>query len=226
MPTLNKLTVALVAVCIACSARANPSLFGQLFSDVTHRGAALTDGEPAVGAAISLDTASGWFLGADGYRARRNSSGADLGSSVAGHVGWFKELSQQRALELSLAHRSFTGIDGWDYQELRADFHVSRDAAMTLSWSPDYYGRDAESLLLDGTWRLRLSDRAYASVRGGVGYLGGYLDSEYLWGEVGIGYAVKSFDVTVLATALTEEIATLLHSSDHTVALRISYQFF
>ncbi len=226
MRALNGFAVFLTTSCVANTTVADASLVGQLFSEVTHRGAALTDGEPALAAAVSWDTASGWFLGADGYRARRDTSSADLGASIAGHVGWFRELPRQRALELSVAHRAFPEADRWDYQELRADLHLSRDAAITLAWSPDYYGREAESWLLDGTWRLRFTDRAYASLRGGVGHLGGYVDSEYLWGEAGIGYAIGGFDLNLIATTLNDEIATVLQSSDSTVALRITYQFF
>ena len=205
------------------TAGAELSVEAQAFSEVVYRGASLTDGKPAIGATLSWDWRSGWFAGAGGYYASGTPSGASLNRNVRGYFGWFTDLGDTRAFELSLAHNEFVDVSGWSYTEARVDYHFSRVAALTLGWSPDYYGRDAASVIAAGVWQPSLSDRAYLILSAGAGYLSGSRDSTILWGEAGVGYATGRFNIAVSFNAVDQDSAEIFLTPRETVSLRVSY---
>ena len=216
----------LIFACTAPKAMASWSLEVDAQSDVVRRAIALTDGEPAIGARLDWDSRAGAFAGVSGYYAGGTPSGDALTRGLRAYGGWFFELADDRALELSFAHTRFPGVDNWDYSELRADYHLSPELGLTLAWSPDYFSRGATHTLLGGTWQPALGRSFYLSLAGGVGRLGGAFDETLWFGTVGVGFAAGRVDVRLSYSRLDDVSARVFLTERETIALRIGYLVF
>ncbi|MDJ0938432.1 MAG: hypothetical protein QNJ00_01580 [Woeseiaceae bacterium] len=205
-------------------ATADVTVEGHVFSEVVHRGAALSDA-PAAGMALSLDSASGWFAGLGGYYANGTPSGLALNRNVHGYAGWFREMGDEKAIEVSLAYNEFIDVTDWSYFEVRADYHLSAEASLTFAYSPDYYGRDGEHVLAAGTWRPALGERTYLHVSVGAGYIGGIWDEVIGYGEFGIGYSVGRADFSISFNEVDEDSGFIFATDRSNVAARVSYLF-
>ncbi len=193
------------------------------FTDAMSRGVALADGEPGVGLSADWDFDSGWFVGGGGYYAGGSPTGQSLTQNVHAHVGWFAELADERALELSLSHYAFPDVSDWSYSEARADLHLSHELSLTGAWSPDYYGRDASALVTGATWRPPLGRSAYLHTAGGMTFLGGRFDELTWYGEAGVGLKAGRFDLVLTYHRLDQTFADILLRPEDTVAFRINY---
>lgn len=207
-------------------AAADWSVDAHAFSELVHRGASLNKDRPAVGLTASHDWRSGAFAGASGFFADRAATGAALNEYLRIHAGWFSERRAGQALELSLAQNVFPSASDWSYVEARVDYHLSRRTSLMLALSPDYYGRDAPSLLTAVFWRPRLTDSVYALLTAGAGYLAGSRDAGIGWGEVGIGFSSGRFDVSASFNAVDSETTDIFRAPRQTVAARVSYRLY
>ena len=194
-----------------------------LFSDVVERGQSLTDGGPALGVSASYDAPAGWFAGLSGFYSNESPLDASRTRNWNAFVGWFHELDRDRAVELSVARSRFLDISNWDYTELRGSYHLNPELSASLTWSPDYYGRDADSVIVSGNWRPELSVSSYLLLAGGVGYLTGPWDTSIYYAEAGIGYRAGRFDVSLGLSAVDNESERIFATGRTTFALRLSY---
>ncbi len=212
-----------LACCLATPAIADETIDLHAFSDLVHRGASLTDGNPGLGVSASWDFPSGWFVGGGGHYAGGTPSGRQLTRGVHAYAGWFKTLSNERALELSLNRVEFIDVSNWSYTEIRADYHARPELGLTLAWSPDYYGR-AETLNAGVSWRPRLGTNAYALLAGGVGYVGDSVDDTTSWGQAGLGFNVQRFDIALSFNAVDRTTERVFLRPRETLALTVSYR--
>ncbi len=208
---------------VLASANAELTVEGHVFSDVVDRGIRLSDGDAAVGLSTSWDWQSGWFIGASGYYADGTPSGAALNRNLRGYMGWFHELDNGRAIELSLAFSDFPDVEGWNYREVRADYHLSQHSAVTLAYSDDYFDRGASAVFAEGTWKPELNDSTYLLLAAGAGSFSGSYDSTMVWGEAGLGVAFGRFDLAATFNVLDSDTADFLLRDAETLAVRISY---
>ncbi len=212
-----------VLVLLPVMAAAELSVEAHVFSEVVDRGRSLTDGGAAVGVSISYDAPSGWFTGAGGFYSDDSPWGASKTRNWNVFVGWFHELEGDRAVELSAFRNQFIDSGNWDYTELRGNYHLSPALSFSLAWSPDYYGRDANSIILVANWRPELSNSVYLVLSGGAGYLTGPWDTSIYHAEAGIGYRVGRVDVSLTLNAVDNDSERIFFTDSSTVALRLSY---
>ncbi len=220
---MRRSLVALVLLCASTAALAEWSLNAHADSELVHRGASLGEDKPALGVSGSFDWRSGWFAGGSAFYAGRPASGPQLNEYLRAHVGWFSELRDGRALELSVTRIEFPNADSWDYTEARGDFHLSHDTSLMVAFSPDYYGRDAGSLLVGGTWRPRFGSGLYVLVSAGGGYMAGSRDTGIAWGEAGVGFSTGRVDISAMIGAVDSASARILVTPESTVAVRVSF---
>ena len=217
------LIAAATQLLVSAPARAELTVEGHVFSDVVDRSIRLSNTDAAVGLSASWDWQSGWFVGASGYYAEGTPSGVALNRNLRGYLGWFRELDDGRAIELSVAFSDFPSVDRWNYRELRADYHLSQEAAVTLAYSDDYFDRGASAVFAEGTWKPQLNDSAYLLLSGGLGSFSGTYDSTMIWGEAGLGIALGRFDLAATFSVLDSDTADFLFRDTETLAVRISY---
>ena len=218
-----RLCTAVLALLLGSGANAELSVEASASSQVVDRGIAITDHDPVIGATATWNSTSGFFAGIGGYYGSESPSPTSLTKNLQGYVGWFLQTSDDSAVEISVAHAQFPDVSEWNYIETRVDYHWSREAAVTLAYSPDYYGRDASRALLAATWRPALGDDAYLHIAGGVGRMGGYYDNAMYYAEAGIGRTFGRFDVMLTASTLDDDTAFVLFRSETAIALRIGY---
>ncbi|MDJ0748987.1 MAG: hypothetical protein QNJ11_05860 [Woeseiaceae bacterium] len=204
-------------------ATAEVTIQAHAFTEVVDRGRSLTDGGAAVGASFSYDGAAGWFAGAGGFYSDDSPWGAPKTRNVNGFVGWFRELDGDRAIELSLVRNRFLDVDGWDYTEVQGSYHLNPELSLSLAWSPDYYGRDADSVIFAGNWQPELSPAAYLVFSGGAGYLSGIRDTAIYYAEAGIGYRAGRFDISATLSAVDSDSERIFVTDGSTLAVRLSY---
>ncbi len=205
------------------TAAAEFSLEAHVFSEVVDRGRSLTDGGAAVGASLSYDASSGWFAGGGGFYSDESPWGAPRTRNWNAFIGWFGELANGRALELSASRNQFRDVDGWDYTELRGNYHLNPELSVSLAWSPDDYGRDADHVIVAGNWRPELSEHVYLLLAGGAGYLSGPWDTDTYYAEAGIGVRAGRFDVSLTFGAVDDDAQRIFLTDSSTLALRLSY---
>ena len=215
--------LALVLLAWHTAADAEISAEAHVFSEVVDRGIALTDGEAALGASLTWDSSSGLFAGGGAFYSDGSPWRASRTRNYQAFVGWFRELGEARALEVSAFRSKFPDVENWDYNEFRADYHLNPEVSVTLAWSPDYYGRGAESLITAGSWRPELSDSAYLLLSGGAGRLASPLDTTIYFGQVGIGYRAGRFDTALSVSMVDSDTEQIFFTDDTTIALRLSY---
>ena len=220
---MHKRRTLLLLALLSHSAYAELSVEAHLFSDVIVRGQSLTEGGAAVGANVSYDDPAGWFGGVGGFYSNDSPLDASKTRNWNAFVGWFRELNGGRAVELSVVRSQFLDVSNWDYTELRGNYHLNPELSASLTWSPDYYGRDADSVIVSGNWRPELSASAYLWLSGGVGYLTGPWDTSVYFAEAGIGYRAGRFDVSLMLSAVDDDSASIFVTDDTSVALRLSY---
>ncbi len=220
---LARLAAITAITAIPADCLASESLDLHAFSDVVHRGVNLTDGNAALGFTAGWDFDSGWFLGGGGYYAEGEPTGRALVRNLNAHVGWFRSLGADSAVEVSLNRVAFIDVSDWSYTELRGDWHLSPSLSLMLAWSPDYYDR-APALNVGATWRPRLGDRSYLVFGGGPGRVGGRFDQTIAWGQAGIGIAIERFDLSLSYNVVDEDSALIFATPEDTVALRISFR--
>ena len=220
---LRAAALSVVSFLVSATAIASESLDVHAWSDVVHRGASLTNGNPALGFTASWDFDSGWFIGGGGYYADGEPSGSELVRNLNAHVGWFRTLGDERAVEASLKRVEFIDVSNWSYTELRGDWHLSPTFSLMLAWSPDYYGR-AEAVNVGATWRPRLGDNGYFVLAGGPGRLGGTYDQTIGWGQAGFGIGIERWDLALTYNVVDEDSAVIFATPRETVALRVSFR--
>ncbi len=223
MVTAFRTTIAALSCLLSLTCLASESLDVHAFSEVVHRGASLTNGNPALGFTASWDFDSGWFVGGGGYYADGEPSGRELVRNLNAHLGWFRSMGAEQAIEVSLSRVEFIDVSNWSYTELRGDWHLASSFSMMLAWSPDYYGR-AAAVNLGLTWQPRLGDKAYLVLAGGPGRVGGEFDETIGWGQVGAGIAVARFDMALTWNVVDDDTARIFLTPEDTVAFRISYR--
>ena len=157
---LAVLTAPVIAFLWEPVAAADYSIGAELASEIVHRGFAYGDQTPAGLVAVGVDWDNGWFIGAEGFDAA-GSEAQSLERGSSWYAGWFKPLANNEALGLSVRRYRFGGRFGplWDFDEWRADWHVSRRTTVSISYSDDYYGRDAAVWLPEISFASDLSDR-------------------------------------------------------------------
>ena len=222
MPTRTFLLLP-VFLLLPAMAAAELSIEAHVFSEVIERGQSLTDGGAAIGTSVSYDAPSGWFAGVGGFYSDESPWGAPKTRNWNAFVGWFRELDRDRALEISAFRNQFIDIENWDYTELRGSYHLDPELSVSLSWSPDYYGREADSFILAGNWRPELSASTYLLLSGGAGYLTGPWDTSIYYAEAGIGYRARRFDVSLTLNAVDNDSERIFFTDGSTLALRLSY---
>ncbi len=221
---MRRICVSLVAaLCAADAALAESTLQAHAFSEPVQRGASLTDGESAIGFSYDYNFENGLFAGLSGYYADGTPTGASLTRNLRGTFGWFTELDDERAVEVSVAWSEFPDVDDWNYAELRVDYLIEEDASWTFAWSPDFFDRDAANTIVGGNWRPALGSNAYLVVSGGGGYLAGPFDEAYYWSELGIGFAAGRLDVQATLNLMSSDAADALVRPDSTVAVQINF---
>ena len=219
----RKLLLLPVLLLLPAIAAAELSAEAHVFSEVIDRGQSLTNGDPAIGASFSYDAPSGWFAGIGGFYSDGSPWGASKTRNWNAFGGWFRELDGDRALELSVFRNQFIDIDNWDYTELRGSYHLDPELSISLAWSPDYYGREADSVIAAGNWRPELSAATYLLLSGGAGYLAGPWDTSIYYAEAGIGYRARRLDVSLTLNAVDNDSERIFFTDGTTVALRLSY---
>lgn len=220
---LRAAALSAISCLLSASAIASESLDVHAWSDVVYRGASLTNGNPALGFTASWDFDSGWFVGGGGYYADGEPSGSNLVRNLNAHVGWFRTLGNERAMEASLKRVEFIDVSNWSYTELRGDWHLSPTLSLMLAWSPDYYGR-AAALNVGATWRPRVGDNAYFVLAGGPGRLGGSFDRTIGWGQAGFGIGIARWDMALTYNVVDEDSAAIFLTPRETMALRVSFR--
>ncbi len=196
------------------------------FSEVVDRGRSLTDGGAAIGATVSYDAPSGWFAGVGGFYSDDSPWNAAKTRNWNAFLGWFHELDGDRAVEFSVVRNRFVDAGNWDYTELRGNYHLNSELSVSMSWSPDFYGRSADSVIVAGSWRPELSTSAYLVFAGGAGYMTGPWDTGILYAEAGAGYRFGRFDVSLKLSTVDKDSERIFVSDGSTVALRLSYLVF
>ncbi len=219
---LKRHTLLLLAL-LSHSALAELSAEAHLFSDVVVRGQSLTDGGAAIGANVSYDAPTGWFAGVSGFYSNDSPLDASKTRNWNAFVGWFRELDGDRAVEMSVVRSMFLDVSSWDYTELQGYYHLSPELSASLTWSPNYYGRDADSVIVSGNWRPELSASAYLWLSGGVGYLSGPWDTSFYYAETGIGYRAGRLDVSLMLSAVDDDSERIFATDGTSLALRLSY---
>ncbi|MDJ0908853.1 MAG: hypothetical protein QNI99_06650 [Woeseiaceae bacterium] len=223
-PGVLRRTCILLAMmlCAANAANAESTLQAHAYSEPVQRGASLTDGESAVGFSYDYNFDNGLFAGLSGYYADGTPTGASLTRNLRGTFGWFGELEDERAVEVSVSWSEFPDIRDWDYAEFRVDYLIEEDASWSVAWSPDFFGRDAANTVIGGSWRPAMGSNAYLIVSGGGGYLAGPFDEPYYWSELGLGFAAGRLDVKATLNLMGSEAADALVRPDSTVAVQIN----
>ena len=219
----RRLATLALALCLVTPAVADETVDLQAFSELVHRGASLTDGNPGLGFSASWDFPSGWFVGGGAHYAGGEPSGRQLTRGAHAYAGWFTTLGNERALEVSVNRVEFIDVDDWSYTEIRVDYHVGPELGLTLAWSPEYYGR-AETLNASVSWRPRLGETAYAILGGGGGYVGDGVNDTISWGQAGIGFNLQRFDVTLTFNAVDRTTERVFLRPGETVALTVAYR--
>ncbi len=205
------------------TAAAELSAEAHAFSEVVDRGRSLTDGGAAIGTTISYDAPSGWFAGVGGFYSDDSPWGAAKTRNWNAFLGWFYELDGDRAIEFSAMRNRFVDAGSWDYTELRGTYHLKSELSVSMSWSPDFYGRRADSIILSGSWRPELSNSAYLLFAGGTGYLTGPWDTGIFYAEAGVGFRTGRFDVSLKVSGVDKDTERIFLTDRSTVALRLSY---
>ncbi|MEM1173524.1 MAG: hypothetical protein AAGA33_02340 [Pseudomonadota bacterium] len=214
---------ALSLLFLAATARAGESLELHAFSEVVHRGANISNGHAAFGVSGGYDFASGWFVGGGGYYADGQPAGFSLTRNLNAHLGYFRSLGEDRALELSVSRAEFIDVSDWSYYEFRADWHVSRSLGLMLAYAPDYYGR-ASAVNSGVTFRPPVSDRGYLLASAGIGRVGGEIDEMIGWFEVGGGLSVGRYDLSLTWNTVDDDSTRIFAVDKDAVALRVSYR--
>ncbi len=211
-----------ITLCAANTAIAESTLQAHAFSEPVQRGASLTDGESAVGFTYEYNFDSGLFAGLSGYYADGMPTGASLNRNLRATLGWFEELDDGRAVEMSVSWSEFPDVSDWNYAELRVDYLIEDDASWSVAWSPDFFDRDASNTVIGGNWRPAFGSNAYFIVSGGGGYLAGPFDEPYFWSELGLGFAAGRIDVKATLNLMGSDAADALVRPDSTVAVQIN----
>ncbi|MEM6512836.1 MAG: hypothetical protein AAF660_07480 [Pseudomonadota bacterium] len=207
----------------SAAASASESVEIHAFSQVVHRGADISNDRPAVGISGSYDFQSGWFIGGGGYFADGEPSGLSLTRNLNAHIGYFRSLGNDSALEVSISRNEFIDVADWSYAELRGDWHVNRSFAVMLAYSPDYYGR-AAAVNAGLTFRPTITDRAYLLASAGVGRVGGDIDTDIGWLEIGGGISAGRFDLSLSWNTVDNDSTGVFGIDRDSVALRVSYR--
>lgn len=198
-----------------------------VLSEPAERGVSEANGRPAVAVAIDWDLHEQWVVGAHGYAAT-DAPAPQRPQSVTVFGGWRWSPAVGPNLDVLLIHHVYPGdfsID-WDYTELRVDAHFSRNLAVTVRATDDYYGIGGNSVTGALSAVRELTDNWYA--RGEIGAVGiddARFDS-YGYVEAGGGFSRGRWSAEVLLRANNADASPAFRNSqiDAGVTASVSYK--
>ncbi|MEO1035449.1 MAG: hypothetical protein AAFX44_07815 [Pseudomonadota bacterium] len=202
MPITLRMLPFVAATCLFASvAAANDSVdfraTAEIRSELVQRGLAYADGDAVGLVAASVDWRSGLFAGADVFSSISDSS-RTLRDGWTAYAGWFRPLGDNSALAFSVRRYGFGGTFGghWDFDEFRADWHISRNVTLSLNRSEDYYGRRYAVWVPELGLAYDLNERVSVSGETGMAFADGEaLIDEYWYARAGLSIALQRFHV-------------------------------
>jgi uncharacterized protein (TIGR02001 family) len=133
-----------------------------LLSDYRYRGESLTDGRPALQAAVDYDHSSGLFLGALASTVRIDPAASGLGAQL--YAGYARPFNDRASWEIGVVtylfpHISHTLVErGYDYRE--TFFGISYNTVNArLYYSDDYFGVGGKAVYLEVNASRTLNER-------------------------------------------------------------------
>jgi len=142
---------------LSCAAWAQVSGSITIDSDYRFRGVSLSDSKPSLRLDASLDTRSGWYAGAATTQAR--TPGGDPYAELLGYAGCVRPIAAGHSLEFGANYSHFVHQGPYDFAEAFAGL-LSDSWTLRLNYSPNYFGRDVQTLYLDASGHWRLGERA------------------------------------------------------------------
>ena len=140
-----------------------------LLSDYRYRGESLTNGRPALQAALNYDHSSGLFLGALASTVRIDPAVSGLGAQL--YAGYARSFSERATWEIGVVTYFFPSTpaeQGYDYTE--AYVGASYDTVNArLYYSEDYFGNGGRAVYLETNASRPLNERV--ALTGHLGYL-------------------------------------------------------
>ncbi len=141
-----------------------------LLSDYRYRGESLTDGRPALQAAVNYDHSSGLFLGALASTVRIDPAVSGLGAQL--YAGYARSLVERASWDIGVVTYLFPHTllvqRGYDYTE--AFVGASYDTVNArLYYSDDYFGAGGKAVYLEVNAFRPVNERV--ALTGHLGYL-------------------------------------------------------
>lgn len=149
---------------LSLAAQAQWSGSASIDSDYRSRGVLLSS-KPSLRINANYDAASGWYAGASATEAR----GTQIGNyaQLLGYAGYVMPAGDGRSVDLGATTTVFSGNHQYDYAELYAGL-ISERWSLRANYSPDYYGRHVQTVYLDASGHVQLSDTMRLFAHGGV----------------------------------------------------------
>ncbi|MBI3530552.1 MAG: hypothetical protein HY067_21605 [Betaproteobacteria bacterium] len=140
-----------------------------LLSDYRYRGESLTDGQPALQAAVNYDHSSGLFLGALASTVRIDPADSGLGAQL--YAGYARSFNEKASWEIGVVTYLLPDSPmgrGYDYTE--GFVGASYDTVNArLYYSDDYFGAGGKTVYLEVNASRPLNERV--ALTGHLGYL-------------------------------------------------------
>jgi uncharacterized protein (TIGR02001 family) len=186
-----------------------------LLSDYRYRGESLTDGRPALQAAVNYDHSSGLFLGALASTVRIDPADSGLGAQL--DAGYARSFSERASWEIGVVtylfpHTLHTLVErGYDYTE--AFVGASYDTVSArLYYSDNYFGAGGTAVYLELNTSRPLNERVafighlgYLSERQTRQPLAGGQDHSQLDFKAGIAIDVRGFTLELSIVGTTAQ---------------------
>jgi len=150
----RKAAYVLAGALLSLAAQAQWSGSVSVDSDYRYRGVTLSGSKPSVRVSANYDSAAGWYAGASVAQAQVT---ADRYAQLLGYAGYVLAAGAGRSLDLGATAYAFVGNHQYDFAEVYAGL-VSERWSLRANYSPDYFGRHVQTVYLDASGHLQLSD--------------------------------------------------------------------
>lgn len=156
----NRLIMKGALISVLCSA--SPAVFAgdiegnvALATDYVFRGFSQTDEEPAISGGFDYDFGNGFSAGT---WASNVNFGDNTSSEIDLYGGYSFEVSDGVSVDLSYVYFAYPGeTDALNYSEFVAGVGFG-DLGLSVVFSPDYFGSDADALVLNADYSISLGD--------------------------------------------------------------------
>lgn len=194
------------------------------------RGLNLSDGQAVAALGFDWSAQQGQFAGLQCYQSHADDH-ESLPRGCQAYLGYFMPLKGAQALTFNLAHNDYarTRANRWNYTTAAIDWHVLRNATLSLGAVDDWLGRGSAVLFLDGSARYALTPEW--SVNGRIGLMqfesSAALDSSELL-ELGLQYDRQRWSANLQASLTDREVQSItpFAAQRAQITLSVSYRLY